>query len=114
MSMSLPPSSSTPAPDLSPEIMAHLLRYVSLPTAQSVINLAKVRAHVSSARIDKENLREMLDAIEHCLALFVVDRVLAGECGRALSELASRGVAVPSARAGDARRASTRRRAASP
>jgi serine/threonine-protein kinase RsbT len=78
--------------DVLDPLIGILTRYVSAPTAQSIINLARQRAGVGgvgSARLDRGQLREMLVPIERNLRLFLQDPVKIGECGAALRALAS-------------------------
>lgn len=82
---SVPP----PPTDLSEPLLGVLTRYVSVPTAQSIVKLARQRANVTSARIDRTRLGDMLAPIERNLRLFLDDPVRVLECCATLQALAA-------------------------
>jgi serine/threonine-protein kinase RsbT len=65
-----------------------LKRYVSAPTAHSIIKLARQRAGSFDARLDKAQVRAMLGSIELNLRLFLEDAPRRAECCAALRALA--------------------------
>lgn len=64
--------------------MAVLARYVSLPTAHSIIKLARARTGTTERRLDHGQLRAMLDPIERNLRLFLSDVRKAEACRKEL------------------------------
>jgi serine/threonine-protein kinase RsbT len=77
----LPPS------DLSEPLIRILTCYVSSPTAQSIVKLARQRANVTAVRLDRPRLAEMFAPIERNLRLFVVEPSKVAECCAAIQEL---------------------------
>ena len=74
--------------DLAEPLLALLTRYVSLPTAQSVLTLARRRAGMAFGGIDRAQLGELLGPLDRGLRLFLVDPKQAAECRRGLETLA--------------------------
>jgi serine/threonine-protein kinase RsbT len=60
-----------------------LTRYVSPPTARSILSLAQQRGGAAGAT----DLRQLLDRIEHSLRLFLTDPVQVRRCRASLDEL---------------------------
>src|SRR4051812_21745879 len=85
--MDLSPRPAPASSNLLAHITAILARYVSAPTAQSILGLARRRASVTGPRIDRAQLAEMLDPMERNLRLFVESSPRADECCRALRAL---------------------------
>jgi len=64
-----------------------LAGYVSRPTAQSIVKLARQRVGAPAGPLGRAQLSEMLDTIEANLRLFVQDPTREAECRRALHGL---------------------------
>ena len=79
--------SSTPPPDFAEALLAILARYVSPPTAQSILKLARQRAGVSTPRLDRAQLGDMFAAIENNLRLFVSEPSHVDDCCAAIVDL---------------------------
>lgn len=80
------PASSERAPassDAMEQALAILTRYVSPPTARSILGLAEQRVGATGT----SDLRHLLDSIEHSLRLFVTDPVQVRKCRASLEEL---------------------------
>lgn len=78
-----------PPKDILDAVFSVLLGYVSMPTAQSVLGVARQRAGMSGGQLTREQLWELLDPIERSLGLFLGDRARARLCRRTLEALAS-------------------------
>jgi serine/threonine-protein kinase RsbT len=78
-----------PTRDILDAAMGVLMGYVSKPTAQSILNVARQRTGVTGAQLTREQLRDMLDALERSLLFYVGDPNQARSCRRALEGLAS-------------------------
>jgi serine/threonine-protein kinase RsbT len=65
------------------QALAILTRYVSPPTARSILGLAEQRVGATGT----SDLRHLLDSIEHSLRLFVTDPVQVRKCRASLEEL---------------------------
>jgi serine/threonine-protein kinase RsbT len=76
-----------PPSDLSESLLRILTRYVSSPTAQSIVKLARQRANVTAVRLDRARLGEMFAPIERNLRLFVGEPSKVDECCAAIQEL---------------------------
>jgi len=74
-------------PELSESLLGVLTRYVSPPTAHSILKLARQRAGSFDARLDKALVRTMLEPIERNLRLFLEDHARRAECCAALRAL---------------------------
>src|SRR6185437_12705457 len=74
-------------PDLLEPLLRVLTRYVSAPTAHSIVKLAKQRTARGDAPLDRALLGAMLDSIEHHLRLYVEEAPRRAECLRALRAL---------------------------
>ena len=72
-----------------------LSRYVSAPTAQSIVKLARQRANVTSSRIDRARLGDMLSPIERNLRLFIDEPSRVAECCAAIHALVEGGSGIP-------------------
>jgi serine/threonine-protein kinase RsbT len=80
------PASSERAPggnETQERVFGILTRYVSPPTARSILTLAQQRGGATGA----VDLRQLLDSIEHSLRLFVTDPVQVRMCRTLLDEL---------------------------
>jgi serine/threonine-protein kinase RsbT len=77
--------------DVQAPLLALLTRYVSAPTAQSILSLAKQRTGISSAAIDRAQLRRLIEPIERGLRLFVADPARAAECRAELDAMVNSG-----------------------
>ncbi|MFS8066792.1 MAG: hypothetical protein ACMG6S_10510, partial [Byssovorax sp.] len=87
---------SAPSPnDLSEPLLGVLSRYVSTPTAQSIVKLARQRANVTTPRIDRARLGDMLAPIERNLRLFIDDPSRVAECCAAIHTLTEASTAIP-------------------
>jgi serine/threonine-protein kinase RsbT len=85
-----------PTRDVLGDVLGALAGYVSAPTAQSIISVARQRTGIVGSQITRDQLGEMLDSIERSLLFFLDDPGKAKSCRRALEALAS----APSGRAG--------------
>jgi|SRR6185437_11829700 len=92
--VALPPRRSDSA-DLLEPLIAVLVRFVSMPTAQSVVKLARRRTPGCEGALDREALRAMLEAIEHHLRLYIEDAVKRRHCSNALRALVEGGADAP-------------------
>jgi serine/threonine-protein kinase RsbT len=91
--------SAPPVADLGESLLGILVRYVSAPTAQSILKLARQRANVGTPRLDRTQISEMFAPIERNLRLFVREPSKVDECCAAIQALlATRAVAPSSAR----------------
>jgi anti-sigma regulatory factor (Ser/Thr protein kinase) len=87
-----------PAPsasDLTETLLGLLSRYVSAPTAQSIVKLARQRANVTSSRIDRARLGDMLSPIERNLRLFIDEPSRVAECCAAIHALVEGSSGIP-------------------
>jgi serine/threonine-protein kinase RsbT len=66
-----------------------LARYVSAPTAQSILGVARRRTGAQSAQLSRAQLGAMLQSIEHSLTLFLADPGQAKSCRLELAALVS-------------------------
>lgn len=82
-----------PTRDVLDSMIGVLKGYVSPPTAQSIVSVARQRTGLSGTAVTRANLRDMLPSIERSLAFFLSSPELAGRCRRELSALASAPVA---------------------
>jgi len=89
-----PPRRADPT-DLHEPLLGVLVRFVSMPTAQSIVKLARRRTAGGDGPIDRASLRAMLDAIEHHLRLYVEDAVARRQAGHALRALVDGGADAP-------------------
>lgn len=88
--------------DLAEPLLAILARYVSAPTAQSIVKLARQRAGVLTTRLDRGQLTEMFAPIERNLRLFVGDPSKVAACCEAIQALlATRAPAPTSSRSAE-------------
>jgi serine/threonine-protein kinase RsbT len=78
-----------PTRDVLDNVTGVLTRYVSAPTAQSILNVARQRTGNIRTQVTRGQLWEMLDAIERSLLFFAGDPIQAKSCRRALEALAS-------------------------
>jgi len=78
-----------PTRDVLDEVLEILARYCARPTAQSVLNVARMRAGVTSAQLTRDRLFDMLDSIERSLQFFLADAARARSCRRDLEALAT-------------------------
>jgi serine/threonine-protein kinase RsbT len=83
--MGIPPSVREPAPDSGERAFEILTRFVSPPTARSILTLARQRKGIVGGRVEGAHLRDMLESIEHSLRMFVADPAQVQKC-RALLE----------------------------
>jgi anti-sigma regulatory factor (Ser/Thr protein kinase) len=83
--------------DLTETLLGLLSRYVSAPTAQSIVKLARQRANVTSSRIDRARLGDMLGPIERNLRLFIDEPSRVAECCAAIQALTEASPGIPSA-----------------
>lgn len=74
----------SPTSDFAVPVLLMLSRYVSPPTALSIITLARQRANVTSIRFDLAAFRAALAPIERSLPLFITDPVKATACSAEL------------------------------
>lgn len=79
--------SAPPLSDLSEPLLGVLTRYVSPPTAQSIVKLARQRANVTGARLDRAGLGDMFAPIARNLRLFVSEPSKVDECCAAIQAL---------------------------
>jgi serine/threonine-protein kinase RsbT len=77
----------SPSSDLAVPVLLVLSHYVSPPTAQSIIKLARQRANVTSIRLDLAALREVLAPLERSLPLFITDPAKVSACSAELHAL---------------------------
>jgi serine/threonine-protein kinase RsbT len=82
------PPTVPPSSNVQHAVINALGCYVSTPTAQSILNVARQRTGVQSTQITREQLQGMLDSIERSLLLFLGDAGQAKSCRRALEVLA--------------------------
>src|SRR5690242_12833240 len=75
----MPPAPSTP-PDWLDPVLGILTRYVSLPTAQSIVKHARQRARITSTHIDRVQLGALLEPLQRALSVFLADPVKAAKC----------------------------------
>lgn len=92
--MALPSSSDSLPPILQPLIEV-LQQYVSAPTANGIVNLARARIGRREGDLDRGRLREMLEPIGHNLRLFVADPARRSECLTALTAVVNGEVSEP-------------------
>src|ERR1700677_2857347 len=85
-----------PTRDVLGDVLGVLAGYVSAPTAQSILSVARQRTGIAGAQITRAGLGEMLDSLERSRVFFLDDQGKAKSCRRALEALAS----APSGRAG--------------
>lgn len=78
-----------PTRDVLDSVIGVLMRYVSVPTAQSILGVARQRAGIHGTQLTRAQLREMIDPIERSLAFFLSDPSQAKSCRRALEALAT-------------------------
>lgn len=78
-----------PTRDVLDSVIGVLQGYVSMPTAQSILSVARQRTGVTGFAITRAQLRDMLPSIERSLAFFLTSQVQATGCRRALEALAS-------------------------
>ena len=71
------------------EILAVLRRYVSEPTAQSILNLARRRAGITTTSLEPAHLRDLLEPIAGSLRFFMADPRRVDDCLRVLGGLNS-------------------------
>jgi len=93
--MGLPLAPKPPGSDVLEALLALLARYVSLPTAQSVVALTRRRTGIHGAGLDRGQLRGMLEPIERHLRLFIADPKQAADCRRNLEALAKTPTSTP-------------------
>ncbi|APR80734.1 Anti-sigma B factor RsbT [Minicystis rosea] len=74
--------------DVLDSVVNVLTRYVSMPTAQSTLSLARQRASIRGTELTRAQLGEMIDTLSKSLRLFVADPVKAQNCRRALEAIA--------------------------
>jgi serine/threonine-protein kinase RsbT len=72
------------------QVLAVLRRYVSAPTAQSILDLARQRAGKSATPLQAAALRELIVHVERSLRLFVADPAQAAACRTDLDRLAAK------------------------
>ena len=77
----------SPTSDLAVPVLLALSHYVSPPTAQSIIKLARQRANITSIRLDLAAFREMLAPIERSLPMFITDPAKLCACSAELHAL---------------------------
>lgn len=78
-----------PAKDILERTNEVLLRYVSKPTALSVLCVARQRTGIPGTRLTREELQRMLDSIERSMTFFLSNASQAKNCRRDLAALAS-------------------------
>jgi serine/threonine-protein kinase RsbT len=78
-----------PTRDVLDPVLGVLRRYVSGPTAQSILGVARQRAGIPGSALTRAQLRDMLDPIERSLAFFLTDASQAKSCRQALEALAT-------------------------
>ena len=76
-----------PTRDVTDAVLGVLQRYASPTVAQSVLGVARQRARISGTQITREQLGDMLDAIERSLVFYVGDGNQAKRCRRELEAL---------------------------
>ena len=74
-------------------VVGVLTRYVSMPTAQTILSVARQRAGVRDAYLTWSQLSEVLPSIERSVAFFLADPVKARSCRNDLQVLAELRVA---------------------
>jgi len=90
----LRPSDPEPVPHYLEPMVEILARYVSTPTANGIVKLARARVS-GDVGLDRSRLREMLEPIGRNLELFVPDPARRGECVAALGALVGRSASEP-------------------
>ncbi|MFI5297614.1 MAG: ATP-binding protein [Polyangiales bacterium] len=80
-------------------VLAVLTRYVSSPTAQTILNVARQRAGVRDAQLTWSKLPDVLASIERSVAFFLADPAKAKSCRNDVLVLATMRVAPAPARA---------------
>src|SRR5262245_45306242 len=78
-----------PTRDVLDSVLEVLKGYVSSPTAQSILGVARQRTGVAGTAITRAQLREMLPSIERSLVFFLTNPGAAKSCLVALEALAS-------------------------
>jgi serine/threonine-protein kinase RsbT len=83
------PPGDAPTRDVLGPVFEVLRRYVSAPTAHSIVNVARRRTGIADTKLTRDQLWEMLDAMERSLLFFLGDPIQVKSCRRALEALAS-------------------------
>ncbi|MFT3774390.1 MAG: ATP-binding protein [Minicystis sp.] len=78
-----------PTRDVLDSVLGVLTRYVSAPTAQSILGVARQRSGIRGSQLTRSQLRDMIDPIERSLAFFLSDASQAKACRKALEALAT-------------------------
>ena len=86
-----------PTRDVLDSVLGVLTRYVSAPTAQSILGVARQRAGIGGSQLTRAQLQEMLDPIERSLTFFLSDPSQAKACRRALEAFTGAQAARPGA-----------------
>jgi serine/threonine-protein kinase RsbT len=76
-----------PTRDVLDPVLGVLTRYVSAPTAHSILGVARQRTGIRGSQLTRAQLRDMLEPIERSLALFLPDATQAKACRQALEAL---------------------------
>jgi serine/threonine-protein kinase RsbT len=84
-----PPRRAAASPTLNEEVLQILAKYVSPPTAQSILKLAEQRAGTPAGIQERRQFAELLEPLGRSVRFFVADADAATKCIDALAALAT-------------------------